>query len=318
MEGDDQRIVHDVTGGLVAPSRQNAMRKLFKWAGISVGGIVGVFLIINSGFALIGRSRLNARHELAATLAAEFISSASAERGELIAITRGCTDCHDEGMKGKVFLDIGEGLIVAPNLTKGRGGIGDRYAGLQDWERAIRHGVRPDSTVLLPYMPYDFFNRLSDSDVASVSAYLERLPAVDNELPATKLRFPGYARMGAPSNGRESRIAKRNNPPTTPVPGPTAEYGRYIASTACVGCHSENLQGGPHHNPAGKPAPGVHHVGTWSRDDFIRAIRTGVAPGGRELSDWMPWKKFAMLPDEDLIALHEYLKTLKRPSARAS
>jgi cytochrome c553 len=213
-------------------------------------------------------------------------------------------------MKGKVFLDIPPGLIIAPNLTKGRGGIGGRYVTLQDWERAIRHGVRPDGTVLLPFMPYDFFNRLSDEDVVSVAAYLANLPGADNELPATKLRLAGYTMMGMPGSNRERLIAKRNNPPTTPTRGATAEYGRYIASTACVGCHSENMSGGPHHNPEGKPAPGVKHVGAWSQEDFIRAIRTGVAPVNRVLTDWMPWKKFALLADDELIALHEYIKTL--------
>ena len=294
------------------------MRKFVRWVGISVAGIVGAALIVNAVIALIGRSRLNARHELAVTLPADAVSTASVELGEMIAVTRGCTDCHDDGMKEKVFLDIPPGLIVAPNLTKGRGGIGSRYATLQDWERAIRHGVRPDGTVLLPFMPYDFFNRLSDSDVASVSAYLASLPDVDNELPATKLRLPGYLMMGMPGSARERLIAKRNNPVRTPLPGPTAEYGRYIASTACVGCHSENMEGGPHHNPEGKPAPAVFHVAAWSREDFIRAIRTGVAPGGRELTDWMPWKKFAMFPDEDLVALHEYIKALKAPSPGAT
>ena len=286
------------------------MRKLLKWLGITVAGILGVVLVAGTVINLIGRSRLTARHQLAATLPAELVSTASAERGEVIAVTRGCTDCHDEGMKGKVFLDIPPGLIIAPNLTRGRGGIGSRYATLQDWERAIRHGVRPDSTVLLPFMPYDFFNRLSDEDVASVAAYLAKLPDVDNELPATKLRLPGYMMMGTPGSKRERLIAKRNNPSTTPPRGPTAEYGRYIASTACVGCHAENMSGGPHHNPEGKPAPGVKHVGAWSREDFIKAIRTGVAPVDRVLTDWMPWKKFALFADDELIALHEYIKTL--------
>src|SRR5688572_5587248 len=239
------------------------MRKFVKWVGIAVACIVGTALAFTAVIALIGRSRLHARHELAATLPGGAVSTASVEIGEVIAVTRGCTDCHDDGMRGKVFLDIPPGLIVAPNLTKGRGGLGVRYATLQDWERAIRHGVRPDGTVLLPFMPYDFFNRLSDVDVASLSAYLASLPDVDNQLPSTALRLPAFVMMGMPGSARERLIAKRNNPVTTPVPGPTAEYGRYIASTACVGCHSENMQGGPHHNPEGKPAPAVHPVGRW-------------------------------------------------------
>jgi len=40
-----------------------------------------------------------------------------------------------------------------------------------------------------------------------------------------------------------------------------------------------------------------------------------VAPGGRQLTDWMPWKRFAKFTDEELRALHEYVKTIKPPTA---
>ena len=75
------------------------------------------------------------------------------------------------------------------------------------------------------------------------------------------------------------------------------------------------MLGGPHFDPAGLPAPGLSHVGAWSTEDFITALRTGVAPGGRQLTDWMPWKLYAKFTDEELRALHEYLKTIKPPTA---
>lgn len=53
--------------------------------------------------------------------------------------------------------------------------------------------MRQDSTSLLPIMPYQLFNRLSDEDAAALIAWLKRLPAVDNELPPMKIRIPGYA-----------------------------------------------------------------------------------------------------------------------------
>jgi hypothetical protein len=116
------------------------------------------------------------------------------------ATTVACTDCHAEGMRGKVFLDIPLGLIVAPNLTKGRGGVGERYASVDDWDHAFRYGVRPDGSAITSIMPAWFFNRLSDEDAAPLAAYLAALPPVDNELPATKLRFPAYVDAGMPRN----------------------------------------------------------------------------------------------------------------------
>ena len=291
------------------------MRKALKWIGLSLGAVIGVALVAGIVLGLIGRSRLDGRYQVAATLPSDAVAGASVEMGARIAVTRGCTECHAEGMKGRVFLDIPPGLIVAPNLTRGRGGVGARYASADDWDRAVRYGVRPDSTLLVPFMPYDFFNRLSAADAASVAAYLASLPPVDNELPATKLRPPGYIMIGMPNMSPSARLAELNKPRTTPAPGPTADYGRYLASTTCVGCHSENMLGGPHFDPAGKPAPGLSHVGAWSREDFVRAMRTGVAPGERQLTDWMPWKMYARFTDDELTALHEYVKTIRPPGA---
>lgn len=291
------------------------MRKVLKWIAISIGILIGVALTIGVVLVLIGRSRLNGRYQATAMLPPEAVAAASAEMGARIAVTRGCTECHAEGLAGRVFLDIPLGLMVAPNLTRGRGGVGARYASLDDWNRAVRYGVRPDSSLIAPVMPYDFFNRLSEVDAASVAAYLASLPSVDNQLPPTKIRPLGHLILGTPGMSPKARLSDLHQPRTTPAPGVTADYGRYLASTTCVGCHSENMLGGPHFDPAGLPAPGLSHVGAWPTEDFIRALRTGVAPGGRQLTDWMPWKLYAKFTDEELRALHEYLKTIKPPTA---
>lgn len=49
----------------------------------------------------------------------------------------------------------------------------------------------------------------------------------------------------------------------------------------------------------------------WSEADFIKAMRTGTKPDGKQLSDEMPWKEInAFASDDDLKALYAYLKTL--------
>lgn len=289
------------------------MRRTLRLLGIGLGVLVLIFILGNVVLGLIGRSRLNARYEVAAVLPPEIVRNASVAMGEKLAITRGCTDCHADGTAGKVFLDIPPGVIVAPNLTKGRGGVGARYATADDWNRAIRFGVRPDGTMIMTFMPWWFFNRLSDADVAAVAAYLASAPPVDNELPPTRLRHPGYVMLGLPSGNPTARRAALIGPRSDPPPGPTAAYGRYIASTACVGCHGEDMLGGHHHDPNGPAAPGLSHVGAWTTPEFITGLRTGAIPG-RQLTDWMPWKKFALFSNEELTALHAYLTTIKPPT----
>lgn len=295
------------------------MRKPLKWIGLGLGGLIVVALIAAVAFGFAGRSRVNAKYEAPRTIPAAAVSEASVATGERIMRTRGCTECHGEHLAGKVFLDIPPGRIVAPNLTKGRGGVGERYRTVEDWDRAIRFALRPDGTILVPFMPSELFNRLSDRDAASLGAYLASLPAVDSELPPLELRPLGYMIMGLPGMNPKTVLAKLGaDRPAPPVPGPTADYGRYIASTTCVVCHGENLLGGKHPDPAGLEGPELSHVGMWSLADFTTAMRTGVVPGGRRLTRWMPWQALGHLTDEELQAVHEYLKTLNAAGAARS
>ena len=294
------------------------MKRPLKWIGISLGGLIALGLVAATAFALIGRSRINSRYVVTTTLAPDAMRAASLEVGERIVHTRGCQECHAQGLRGNVFLDIPPGFIVAPNLTKGKGGVGRRYKDLDDWHRAFAFGIRPDSTVLTPFMPYDFYHRLNDVDAASLAVYLANLPPIDNDVPQLKLRPLGYVIMGLPNMNPRAKIAELSKPRAVQTAGRTAEYGRYVASTTCVACHGEDLLGGSHANPEGAPGPELSHVGQWSVDDFITALRTGVAPGGRQIGTWMPWKEMGMLTDDELVAIHEYLKTLKSTGNRTS
>jgi hypothetical protein len=46
---------------------------------------------------------------------------------------------------------------------------------------------------------------------------------------------------------------------------------------------------------------------TWTREQFIQVMRTGIRPGGTELK--MPWKNATKMSDADLGALYTYLTT---------
>jgi mono/diheme cytochrome c family protein len=52
-------------------------------------------------------------------------------------------------------------------------------------------------------------------------------------------------------------------------------------------------------------------LGGWSEADIVRAIRTGVTPGGRRLDPMaMPWPWFSRLTDDDARAVAAYLRAL--------
>lgn len=48
----------------------------------------------------------------------------------------------------------------------------------------------------------------------------------------------------------------------------------------------------------------------WREEDFLKAIRTGQTPGGRILSDDMPWRAFGRMTDAELQAVWLYLRSL--------
>jgi mono/diheme cytochrome c family protein len=144
------------------------------------------------------------------------------------------------------------------------------------------------------------YSTMSDRDLGDLIAYLEQVPPVDSNYPATR---PGPISAIAPAVGLFMPAAELINHdaprPADPVPGATIEYGKYL-STLCTECHGTSL--------AGKLAK-------WKQEDFIRALQTGVLPDGRRLSSAMPRGTFGEMTDTELAALLLYLQSL--PAANA-
>jgi len=103
-------------------------------------------------------------------------------RGRRLATTISkCSDCHKADFGGGVFIDAPPvARLYSANLTRGKGGIGGQLSDLE-WEKAIRHGVKPDGSALL-FMPAQEFRDMSDEDAAALIAYLKSLPPVDREI----------------------------------------------------------------------------------------------------------------------------------------
>jgi mono/diheme cytochrome c family protein len=97
------------------------------------------------------------------------------------------------------------------------------------------------------------------------------------------------------------------------------ERGRYIteAVAVCTICHGDNLGGAPAFNDdflgsvhTPNLTTGEGGVGAYyTEEDWVRAIRYGVHPGGRGLI-FMPSDSYFHLTDEDLGAMVAYLMSL--------
>jgi len=283
------------------------MRRVFKWIGIVLGSIVGLIVLVALVLFARGTSRLNATHTAPDTVVAGFGDSVSLARGEHIMRIHSCQFCHGDRLQGQIFLDIPPALAVASNLTPGQGGVGTTYSG-EDWDRAIRYGMRPDGKMLLPFMPYHRYNKLNDRDAGHLAAYMESLQPIDNTVPASRAKFLGKIVFGI----RDVLPKKRAAPIPILEPAPTAEYGAYLASTTCAECHGEQLEGGKHPDPSAPLAPPLPPTVAWTGEQFALAMRTGRTPG-RQLSEHMPWKYFAHMTDTELTALRTYIASLGTP-----
>ena len=157
-------------------------------------------------------------------------------------------------------------------------------------------------------MPSAVFYYLSDEDLGAVIAYLKSLPPVDNELPETDLGPIGRVMLALgqlpPEIIPNVTVIDHNAPrPVAPAPGLSVEYGEYLAH-GCTTCHTANfngqtIRGGGNVFVALNLTPGGELVG-WSEEQFITTMRTGVTPGGKQLKDFMPWKFFGQMTDDEL------------------
>jgi mono/diheme cytochrome c family protein len=234
-------------------------------------------------------------------------------RGKYIAYI-GCAGCH--GVKGEFpltgGLDIANdipmpiGALVAVNITPG-GVLKDRTDG--ELFRVLRHGIAQDHklSVMMALMP---FRQLSDEDTKAVIAFLRSQAPVESPTRGgDDVNLLGMALFGAGMFPEPDPINR--NAITAPARGINAEYGKYVATFGeCRGCHGPDMTGTPPSaaDPIGVPNPRPM-VATWSREQFIQTMRTGVRPSGVKFQDRMPWTNASRMSEEDLSALYEYVKT---------
>lgn len=205
------------------------------------------------------------------------------------------------------------GYLPAPNLTNGEGGIGGTYTAV-DWARAIRHGVAADGRSLL-IMASHHYAAYSDDDLAALIAYLQSVPPVDNDLGRRNIAFPGTIVFGVLAFDDVTAVNKIDHEAVggnAPEVGGTAVYGEYLVNIAsCGSCHGENLAGQT--DPSGPQGPNITLGGdlqSWSRDDFVTAMRSGVMPTSAQLSPEMPWRAYAQMTDTELEAIWAYLESV--------
>jgi mono/diheme cytochrome c family protein len=298
-------------------NKETNMKRIFKWIGIVLVGLIGLLLVAGVVLHFVGLSRLNNAPEVATKPVTVPTDAVAVARGEhLVNVVSSCGLCHGENLGGEVFFDGELGSYVfTPNLTTGAGGVAATFSDA-DWERAIRHGVGGDGRTLV-IMPSNFYQHYSDADLGAMIAYLKAAPPVDNDLGVRRIGFPGSVLGGTIGfndftriNGIDHAAVGGDSPPE----GATAEYGAYLVNIAMCGeCHAPNLAGivGEDGPPPGPNLTSGGELGSWSETDFINTMRTGQTPSGEQLdAEQMPWPTISQMNDTELQAIWAYLQSL--------
>lgn len=271
---------------------------------------------------LLATQKMNRQVAVTAVPLALKSDAQTLERGRYLFLSRGCADCHGADGAGRTFVEDGQGLKLAgPNISPGPGSVVAAYQP-QDWERTLRHGVKPDGRPLR-VMPAEDYARLTDADLAAIVAHVRHLPPVEGAAAVIEMPMLVKALYGAGAIPDAADKIDHTLPPAQPVPeGVTVAHGAYVAQ-ACIGCHGAGLEGGripgapPDWPAAAKLAPGEGSAMARYADAqaFVGMLRSGRRPDGSAVSPVMPFAALGALNDTDAQALHLYLASLPAPRA---
>ncbi len=121
------------------------------------------------------------------------LKAAQLKRGEYLVKMGDCIACHSvkdgKPFAGGLAFDTPFGTLYSPNITP------DKNTGIGAWtveqfNTAVHEGIRPDGQYLFPAFPFPYYNKLTDADLADIRAYLNAIPAVNQENKDNHMMFP--------------------------------------------------------------------------------------------------------------------------------
>lgn len=238
-----------------------------------------------------------------------------------------CGFCHGEKSSPQAVLSGGQtlydvyGEVKAPNITPAEGALKGWTAG--DFIKLFRTGETPREDTIVTEL-HRGFEWMADRDILAIVSYIKNLPPIRNDVDRRSIGIidrntTGFFQAEKEVAGHVPVIARTFQ----------IEYGQYLADNVarCGVCHTmpasllserKYLAGGKliKNENGEKYAPNITQaqpggIGSWSHEEIVLYLKSGAAPGGRESdSDFCPTEFYANAPEEDLIALAKYLKTV--------
>jgi len=291
------------------------MKTLLRRTLIGVLSLLVLAAIAVATLVWVGERKRERRVELPPLKTPALVDDAATrERGQYLFASRGCVDCHGADGAGRVFVDSGGLRLKGPAIHSGPGSVTLKYKA-EDWDRLLRHGVKPDGRPAL-IMPSEDYNRFTDADFVALVAYARTLPPAGGGAAELTLPLPVRAMYGAGAIEDAAAKIDHNLPVQQPVAeGVSVEHGQYVANM-CKGCHGPDLVGGkvPGGPPDWPPAARLARGDGSAMDRYptpeslIAMFRSGKRADGSTVQV-MPFASLGKMSDTDLRALHVYLKS---------
>jgi mono/diheme cytochrome c family protein len=310
------------------------VKKFLLWLAVVIVAFVAVALL----YIKIGLPNVGPAPDIKAEATPERIA-----RGEYLGnhVTV-CIDCHSKrdwsrfsgppeegtlGMGGELFdQKFGfPGKYYAKNITPA--GISQYTDG--ELFRVITTGVNKEGKAMFPVMPYLYYGQMDEEDIKSIITYIRTLKPITNAVPGSTSDFPmNFIINTIPGKAHLSKRPEKND---------VVNYGKYlVTSSGCIECHTKADKGkliaGTEFGGGREfPLPDgsivrssnitpdqATGIGAWNKEAFAYyfhslsdsiTLVTRLQPG--DFNSIMPWTMFGGMDDEDLMAMSEYLKTVK-------
>lgn len=246
-----------------------------------------------------------------------------------------CVVCHrgsDGKLSGRKLSELPPefGEIYSANITQ------SKTAGIANWTDGelyylLRTGCKPDGQYIPVYMPK--FPHMSESDMEGVIAWLRS----DNaEVQASEIaKVPSKPSMLVKflSHVAFKKIPLNAEPINAPDTNNLPAYGRYLVAGRydCYPCHSADFKTlnmeFPEKTPgycgggnmmvnlngnqiftANLTADDATGIGTWTEEDFKKAMHEGINKEGKSLRD--PMLRYNGLTNQEVKAIFTYLRSV--------
>jgi mono/diheme cytochrome c family protein len=253
-------------------------------------------------------------------------------KGEYLTIASDCAACHTKPGSGKPFaggrpIETPFGTLLSANITP------EPDTGIGSWSQAefaaaLKTGIGKGGVHLYPAMPYVYYSKMTDADIAAIWAYISTLKPIRNEVVSNQLPFPFNIRASL----RIWNLLYRPKPGWSPDPQKSAEWNRgaYLVEGPfhCGACHTpKSFLGGDLDSRRfqgfvieGWHAPNITNdrrlgIGSWSADEIVQYLKNGhnkVAGASGPMAEEVE-QSSSKISDGDLKAIAVYLKDQSAP-----